>query len=104
MSKQPTQIKGLNILPFVEIFDAALASDDAREFKPRDYIYASEIGQGMYDRYLSMKGVITSNPPNEIALRKFKLGNMIEDFFKLVLYEIGLLKSISSMVNIKPWS
>ena len=38
-----------------------------------------------------MKGVIPSNLPNEIAIRKFKLGNMIEDFFKIVLFQVGLL-------------
>lgn len=93
MAKKQPKTKELNILPFVDIFDAALASDNAREFKARDYIYASEVGMGFYDRYLSMKGVQPSNLPNEIALRKFKLGALIEDFFKLVLYEIGLLHS-----------
>lgn len=83
--------KKLNILPFVDIFDTALAKPDRREFKARNYIYASEIGMSFHDRYLSMTGIAPSNLPNSIAIRKFKLGSMIEDFFKIVLYEIGLL-------------
>lgn len=85
--------KELNILPFVQIFDTALAREDSREFKARNYLYASEISMSFYDRYLSMKGVPPSNLPNEIAIRKFKLGNMIEDFFRIVLYQVGLLRS-----------
>ena len=78
-------------IPFVDIFDKALESSDDRPVKKRDYIYASELGQGYYDRYHSMMGREYTNPPNKIAYRKFKLGNMIEDFFKLVLYKSGLL-------------
>lgn len=88
---QKSKSKPLNILPFVSMFDTALAMSEEREFKARNYMYASEIGMGMYDRYLSMMGTYPSNLPNEIAIRKFKIGNMIEDFFKLVLYEVGLL-------------
>jgi len=84
--------KELQYLPFVEIFDSALAKEQTRILEPRDYIYASEISTSMYDRYLSMKGVPYSNAPNEIAIRKFKIGALIEDFFKIVLFEVGLLK------------
>ncbi len=82
----------LQYLSLVGILDTAFEQDTARPLVPRDYCYASEISLSMYDRYLSMKAVPYSNPPNAIALRKFKLGAMIEDFIKLVLFEIGILK------------
>lgn len=95
MKKRTTKknFTSLNIIPFVDIFDTALALDKKRDFKARDYIYASEVGMGYFDRFLSMNGVRPSNDPNEIAVRKFKLGELIEDFFKLVLWEMGILKA-----------
>lgn len=91
-------LKDLNIIPFVDIFDQALAKDDSRAFKERNYMYASELGTSFYDRYLSMCGVIPSNEANEIARRKFKIGKLIEDYFKLVLYMVGLLRSQETRV------
>jgi len=82
----------LQYLPFVDIFDSALAKEQTRVLEPRSYLWASEIGNSMFDTYLSMKGVPYSNVPNEIAIRKFKIGALIEDFFKIVLFEVGLLK------------
>lgn len=78
-------------VPFVDIFDTALATSDDRPVQKREYIYASELGQGFYDRYHSMQGRPYTNPPNHIAIRKFKMGAMVEDFFKLCLYKCGLL-------------
>jgi len=78
-------------LPFVEIFDSALERNEDRPLIQRDYIWASELGMSFFERYLKMNAVPPSNPPNKIAIRKFKIGRLIEDFFKLVLFEVGLL-------------
>ena len=80
-------------LPFVDIFDTALEINDDRPTVAREYIYASELGGSFYDRYQNMIGRVPTNPPNKIAVRKFKLGALIEDYFKLILYKAGLLIS-----------
>ena len=63
-----------------------------KEYKPRDYIYASEIGGSMIDRYYKMMGEQPTNPPNFRSLRKFEAGNFFEFILQFVLSRSGLLK------------
>jgi len=64
---------------------------DERELKARDYCWASELGKPQIDRYLSMKGVKQSNPPNERSKRKFFAGNIWEFIAGLVLHQMGII-------------
>jgi hypothetical protein len=61
--------------------------------RPRDYMYASELGGSFADRYLKMKGEQYTNPPNERSERKFEAGVMLEEFIKNVLARLGVLKA-----------
>lgn len=62
-----------------------------RELKPRNRIWASELGGGFLDRYLKMKGIKPTNPPNARSKRKFEAGNMMEWIVGLVLKRVGIL-------------
>lgn len=62
-----------------------------KEYKPRQHLYASEIGQSHVDLVLKLRGVQPTNPPNERARRKFLIGELMEDIFQLVLLRCGLL-------------
>jgi len=64
-----------------------------RKPEPRERIFASELGGAMVDRYLKMKGVEYSTPPNMRSLRKFEAGNYIEWLVSLVLKRAGLIIS-----------
>lgn len=66
-----------------------VAISQNRELKPRDYIYASEVGYPMIDRWLKMKAVPYTNPPNDRSLRKFFAGKVWEYVVKSVLLTTG---------------
>lgn len=63
---------------------------EQKELKPRDRIYASEIGGSMIDRYLKMKGEAYTNPPNSRSMRKFMAGDIWEWIIKSVLIKCGV--------------
>lgn len=62
-----------------------------RKFEPREKIWASEIGGSLIDRFLKMKGVEPTNPPNARSLRKFEAGNIWESILGFVLLRAGVL-------------
>lgn len=62
-----------------------------RKLEPRQKIWASELGGSMVDRYLKMKGVAPTNPPNARSLRKFEAGNIWEAIIGYVLRRSGIL-------------
>lgn len=62
-----------------------------RPLEPRNYCYASEIGQPLVDRYLKMRGEKPTNPPNMRSLRKFEAGNLTEWIVRFVLQRAGLI-------------
>lgn len=62
-----------------------------RLLEVRDHIWAGEIGGAYIDRYLKMKAVTPTNPPNPRSMRKFEAGNMIEWIVELVLRRAGIL-------------
>lgn len=57
---------------------------------PRDYIWASELGSPMIDRYLRMKGVPYSNPVDNKGLFTFFLGKEIENGLASMLTMSGV--------------
>lgn len=61
----------------------------SREMKPRDVIWASEIGKDPFDRYWKMKGVQPSNEPSSRTHFKFFIGDAIEGAILTVLERAG---------------
>lgn len=51
---------------------------EQREDKPRNYIYASELGYSKVDRILRMRGIKKTNPFTSRTLRVFDCGNIFE--------------------------
>lgn len=76
---------------FANVWNQSLVVRKERPMVPRDYVWASEIGGGMLDRYLKMGGVQPSNAPNNRSLRKFQAGDIWEWLCALVLKRAGIL-------------
>jgi len=77
---------------FGQVWNNSLETrDNERKIVPRDYIYASELGGSMLDRFYKMKGIEASNPPNHRLLRKFEAGNIWEWIVELILRRAGIL-------------
>lgn len=74
----------------IESWNNSVASEQ-REIKPRNYLYASEIGQSHIDIILKLRGEKQTNPPNARSKRKFMMGNIIEDIVYLTLLRCGLI-------------
>lgn len=77
---------------FASLWNDSLLSFGQRILEPRNYIYASELGGTMCDRYLKMMGTKPSNPPNDRSLRKFQAGNLMEWIVGFVLRRAGILR------------
>jgi hypothetical protein len=82
----------------------SVAFKPQRELQKRDYVYASEIGTPFYDRYLKMKAVPYTNPPNNRSLRKFLAGNLIEFVTKQILVCAGVYRHDEVKVDAVPYS
>lgn len=72
-----------------------------RPIEPRNYQYASEMGGALVDRWLKMKGVEPTNPPNLRSKRKFEAGNLTEWIVRFVLSRAGLIQSTQERVYIE---
>jgi len=55
----------------------------------------------MIDRYLKMKGVEPTNPPNIRSLRKFEAGNLVEWVVRFVLERAGIIQDSQERVMIE---
>lgn len=76
---------------FAEVWNQSLTTRAERPIVRRDYVWASEVGGSMIDRYLKMSGVQYSNAPNNRSLRKFQAGDIWEWLCALVLRRAGIL-------------
>ncbi len=74
-----------------KMWNLALEQTEEREIKPRDHLYASELGRSDVDIWLKMKGEKPTNPPNDRAHRKFHAGDLYEWFVFLILKKCGIL-------------
>lgn len=83
-----------------QLWNAAVYSRQ-RPLEPRDYCYASEMGGALIDRWLKMRAVEQTNPPNMRSLRKFEAGNLTEWLVRFVLSRAGLIKETQERVNIE---
>lgn len=77
---------------FHKIWTESLLMRTEKPLVERQKIWASEVGKGFLDRYLKMKAVTYTNPPNNRSLRKFEAGNLLEWVVELILRRAGVLK------------
>lgn len=75
----------------VGVWNKSLEDQEEREYEPRDYLWASELGKSEIDIFLKMKGVQPTNPPNARSLRKFEAGNIWEWIIKVILKKADLM-------------
>lgn len=80
-----------------EGWNAGFADQADWEMKPRDYLWASELGNSPIDLYLRLKGEKPSNPPNERAKRKMGAGVDWEFTIEQILKSAGIL--LETQVN-----
>lgn len=80
-------------------WNESLLNREERPLRIRDYVWASEVGGSMIDRYLKMNGVPQTNPPNARSLRKFEAGNIWEWLLEFVLKRAGVLLDSQEWVN-----
>lgn len=80
------------------IWNESFDSIKDREIEPRDYCYASELGQSYWDRYWRMKGRKPTTPPNLRARRKFQGGQLTEWIVLQILARAGVLKSTQEYI------
>ena len=71
-----------------------------RKLKPRERVWASEIGKDLYERYLKMTAVPPDIGYNDRTLRKFAAGDFFERIIGFVLISAGLLKADNKWYNI----
>lgn len=83
------------------LWNQTLDTPADRPLLPRNYIYASEMGKALCDRYLKMYAVKPTNPPNVRSLRKFQAGESWEWIFGLVLMSAGMLKKRQIRAEVK---
>src|SRR5258708_25730522 len=84
------------------IWNSALERrEDRGPMQPRDRIWASELGGSMIDRYLRMKGVTPTNPPNMRSLRKFDMGNFFEMFLRVLLKKADVFRNAQKYIVYK---
>lgn len=85
-----------------EIWNEAALKED-RPMKKRNYVYATEIGGAMYDRFLKMTAVPYTNPPTNRSMRKFLAGNIWEHTVKQILISSGVYKRDEIKVDAVPY-
>lgn len=71
---------------------------EEREIEPRANMWASELGKGVADVVLKMRGVKPTNPPNDRSRRKFEAGNIFEWIVRLVLLRAGVLQKTQERI------
>lgn len=85
---------------FMQVWNAGMEKADERQYEPRDYIWASELGKLHGDVFLKMKGVTPTNPPNARSLRKFEAGNLWEWIVKIILIRAGILIETQKKIKV----
>lgn len=86
---------------FTQVWNESMEKADNREYVPRDYMWASELGKLQTDVFLKMKGVVPTNPPNPRSLRKFEAGNLWEWMVKLILIRAGILIADQKRIEVQ---
>lgn len=74
-----------------EPWNAGFINVAERPLVPRDYLYASELGNAPIDIYMRLRAIAPTNPPNERARRKMGAGVDFEYAIKRILNRAGIL-------------
>lgn len=74
-----------------EGWNAGFVEGEEWETKPREHLWASELGNAPIDLFLRLKGEKPSNPPNERAKRKMGAGLDWEFTIEQILATAGIL-------------
>lgn len=82
-----------------EGWNKTLTISKERDNKPRDILYASEIGRSYYDTYLSMMGVPATNDVSDTIRRKMEAGNFYEAIVAWVFQRVGILKEQQTSIR-----
>ena len=80
------------------IWNLVIGNKPERGAQERNYIWASELGKAPIETFLKMRGVESSNPPNQRSKRKFVAGNFFERLVGYVLKIAGILKDTQKRV------
>lgn len=84
---------------FAQIWNESLEQKPDWEVKPRDYLWASDLGKAPIDTYLRMLGTPFSNPMDSRAKCKMEAGNLHEWIIGLVLRRAGILQEAQRRVE-----
>jgi len=89
------------IWTFSEIWNKSVEQREVREIKPREKIWASELGKSDLDIYLKMIGEAPSNDFDDRSIRKFEAGNLFEWIIKIILTRCGIYQESQKWVGYK---
>jgi len=81
--------------------EGILETREERKVKPRERLWASDLGKSYIDVYLALKGEKPSNDFTMTALRKFEAGNIWERILEVVLIKAGVLIESQEYVEYK---
>ena len=84
---------------FAKIWNESLDQREQKPVKPRDIIWASELGKPDIEIYLKLLGEEPTNPFNSRVLRKFEAGNIWEWIVKLILIRCGIYQESQKWIG-----
>jgi hypothetical protein len=84
---------------FGSVWNKSLEEREERPVRPRDHLWASELGKSPVDIFLKLKGEPLTNPPNARSMRKFEAGNIWEWIVGMVLTRAGILLQAQEWVS-----
>lgn len=70
------------------------------ETKPRDILYASEVGSSFLETYWKLNGVAPTNAISESGRRKMEAGNLYEAIVVWTLRKVGILKETQGKIRL----
>jgi hypothetical protein len=84
-----------------EIWNKSVEQRETREIKPREKMWASELGKADIDIYLKLMGEKPSNDFDDRSIRKFEAGNLFEWIVKIILIRCGIYQESQKWLGYK---
>lgn len=84
-----------------KIWNESIEQGEERPVKPREKMWASELGKADIDIYLKLIGEEVTNPFDSRARRKFEAGNLFEWIVKLIFMRCGIYKESQKWLGFK---
>jgi hypothetical protein len=85
----------------MDAWNQSLTVPSSFEPKPRNYLYASEVGGNMLEIYWRMIGLSPTNDKTDTSRRKMEAGNFYEALIVWVFKRCGLLKDTQTRVRLE---